>query len=245
MELIQYWRLIVQNRIVIGASTLVGLVIAAAITFTTTPLYESQAQIFVSTPSSSLDIQPKIDEYRIVGPTAGSVGITSIRSGDGTTSSTIVSVTLDSELVGLDVDTAFQVNGINASGYDGQFVVSEITDSTNFKYQVSNAPVNPLPTTTGSTVTLQVDTVTSASPYIFNISLRSVFGMCGVLSDGDKATGFKSMVIAQFTGIGLQKDKNAFVKYDPSLNLPRERYFFIVSFFLKILLLSNALIHFS
>jgi hypothetical protein len=30
MELIQYWRLIVQNRIVIGASTLVGLVIAAA-----------------------------------------------------------------------------------------------------------------------------------------------------------------------------------------------------------------------
>ena len=56
MELIQYWRLIVQNRIVIGASTLVGLVIAAAITITTTPLYESQAQIFVSTPASTLDI---------------------------------------------------------------------------------------------------------------------------------------------------------------------------------------------
>ncbi len=56
MELIQYWRLIVQNRIVILASTLVGLVIAAAITFTTTPLYESQAQIFVSTPASTLDI---------------------------------------------------------------------------------------------------------------------------------------------------------------------------------------------
>ena len=56
MELIQYWRLIVQNRIVIGVSTLVGLLIAAAITFTTTPLYESQAQIFVSTPASTLDI---------------------------------------------------------------------------------------------------------------------------------------------------------------------------------------------
>jgi hypothetical protein len=38
--------------------------------------------------------------------------------------------------------------------------------------------------------------------------------MCGVLADGDKATGFKSMVIAQFTGIGLQKDDNAFVLYD-------------------------------
>jgi non-specific protein-tyrosine kinase len=56
MELVQYWRLIVQNRIIIGASTLVGLIIAAAITFTTTPLYESQAQIFVSTPASTLDI---------------------------------------------------------------------------------------------------------------------------------------------------------------------------------------------
>jgi non-specific protein-tyrosine kinase len=56
MELIQYWRLIVQNRIVIGVSTLVGFIVAAAITFTTTPLYESEAQIFVSTPASTLDI---------------------------------------------------------------------------------------------------------------------------------------------------------------------------------------------
>ena len=56
MELIQYWRLIVQNRIIIAASTLLGIVAAAAITFTTTPLYESQAQIFVSTPASTLDI---------------------------------------------------------------------------------------------------------------------------------------------------------------------------------------------
>ena len=56
MELIQYWRLIVQNRIIIAASTMVGLIVAAAITFTTTPMYESQAQIFVSTPASTLDI---------------------------------------------------------------------------------------------------------------------------------------------------------------------------------------------
>ena len=38
--------------------------------------------------------------------------------------------------------------------------------------------------------------------------------MCGLFADGDKADGFKSMVLAQFTGIGLQKDNNAFVKYD-------------------------------
>jgi hypothetical protein len=40
--------------------------------------------------------------------------------------------------------------------------------------------------------------------------------MCGVLADGDKVEGFKSMVIAQFTGIGLQKDDNAFVVYNSS-----------------------------
>jgi len=41
--------------------------------------------------------------------------------------------------------------------------------------------------------------------------------MCGLLADGDKSTGFKSMVVAQYTGIGLQKDDNAFVRYDSSL----------------------------
>jgi len=170
-------------------------------------------------PSSGLDIQPKVDEYRIVGPTGGTVGISSIKAGDGVTPTETITVTLEEAFPGLSVDTAFQVNGITASGYSGQFVVSDVITTssdgtTEFKYQVSNPPLDPLPTVTGSTVNLQVDTVTSASPYIFNISQRSVYGMNGVLADGDKAAGFKSMVLAQFTGIGLQKDKNAFVKYD-------------------------------
>ena len=38
--------------------------------------------------------------------------------------------------------------------------------------------------------------------------------MCGLNADGAKATGFKSMVVAQFTGISLQKDDNAFVIYN-------------------------------
>ena len=33
-------------------------------------------------------------------------------------------------------------------------------------------------------------------------------------ADGKKATGFKSMVVAQFTAVSLQKDDRAFVKYD-------------------------------
>ena len=61
---------------------------------------------------------------------------------------------------------------------------------------------------------IEPDTVSGASPYIFNTSLRSTYGMCGMHADGNKATGFKSMVVAQFTGVGLQKDDNAFVLYD-------------------------------
>jgi hypothetical protein len=38
--------------------------------------------------------------------------------------------------------------------------------------------------------------------------------MCGLDADGGRASGFKSMVVAQFTGIGLQKDDDAFVKYN-------------------------------
>ena len=171
-------------------------------------------------PSDSLDIEPKIDEYRIVGSTGAEVGITSIKAGDGITSSNEITVTLENSLEGLDVNTPIRIEGIADEGYDGQFAVFEVISSTEVKYQVSTPPINPLPASTaGSTLNITVDTVTSASPYIFNISLRSVYGMCGLHADGSKATGFKSMVLAQFTGIGLQKDDNAFVKYNTSNGL--------------------------
>jgi hypothetical protein len=165
-------------------------------------------------PSSGLDIQAKIDEYRIVGPTGGEVGISSIKSGNGVVSTQIITLTTVGSVPGLDVDTPFRIRGITSPGYNGQFVVTEKLSDTVITYQVQNAPLDPLPNVTGSSLTLNSDTVTSASPYIFNCSLRSVYGMCGILADGDKASGFKSMVIAQFTGIGLQKDDNAFVIYN-------------------------------
>ena len=132
-------------------------------------------------PDSGLDIQPKIDEFRIVGPTSGSAGISSIRAGDGVTATDEITVTLSEGISGLSVDTPFQVSDISATGYSGQFVVSDVlatdsTGTTQFKYQVSNPPSEALPTVTGSTINLQIDTVTSGSPYVFNISLRSVFG---------------------------------------------------------------------
>ena len=165
-------------------------------------------------PSTGLDIQPKIDEFRITGPKSGAVGISSIKAGDGSTSSNLITVTLNDPLSGLDVDTAVVISGITATGYDGQHVVTDKQSDTVFKYNVQNSPADALPSVSGSTVSLTVDTVTSASPYIFNISLRSVFGMSGLLADGNKASGFKSMMVAQFTGIGLQKDNNAFIKYN-------------------------------
>ena len=164
-------------------------------------------------PSSGLDIQPKIDEYRIVGSKGAEVGITSIRAGDGTTSSTTVTVTLETAANSFDVDTPIRISNAS-SEYNGQFVVASKVDATNITYTLQNAPVNPSPSITNAKINVSVDTVTSTSPYVFNCTLRSVYGMCGLFADGSKATGFKSMVLAQFTGIGLQKDNNAFVKYN-------------------------------
>ena len=171
-------------------------------------------------PSSSIDIQTKIDEFRIVGPTSGEVGITSIKAGDGSTATAIVTATLSQGVEGLDVDTTFIINGVADSDYNGSYAVQEVLsvnadgDTTSFTYQVSDIPLDALPAVTGATVALDTDTVTSASPYVFNTSLRSVYGMCGMHADGSKATGFKSMVVAQFTGVSLQKDDNAFLKFN-------------------------------
>ena len=165
-------------------------------------------------PSSSIDIEAKIDEYRIVGSLGLNTEITDIKAGDGVLATNVITVTLAEPVVGLDVDTPFRIQGVSALGYNGQFVVSEKLSDTQITYQVQSPPSLATASSAGATLSLQTDTVSSASPYIFNVSLRSVFGMCGILADGDKATGFKSMVVAQFTGVGLQKDDNAFVKYN-------------------------------
>ena len=171
-------------------------------------------------PSAAIDIQPKADEYRIVGPTGGEVGITSIKAGDGATATAIVTVTLASGLSGLDVDTLMEVNNVSDTGYNGSFQVTEVltVDSdgktTSYTYGVPTIPTTALPSVAGATANLSIDTVESSSPYVFNCSMRSVYGMCGLLADGNKATGFKSMLTAQFTGIGLNIDDNAFKKYN-------------------------------
>ena len=167
-------------------------------------------------PAGGVDIQPKVDEYRIVGSLGASVGISSIKAGDGVTATTTITVQTNSSIktVGIDVDTPIRITGVTAAGYDGDFVCAGVTSTTEFTYTVSNAPGTALENPSNATCNVVVNTVTSSSPYIFNCSLRSVYGMCGLYADGKKATGFRSMVAAQFTGIGLQKDNNAFIKYN-------------------------------
>lgn len=182
----------------------------------------SGRQILNDYPSTSVDIQSKVDEYRIVGSRGFESVITDIQSGNGTTSSSINTVTFETPIPGIEVDTPIQIQGVSVEGYNGQFVVSEVVGLTTVKYKTNDIPTIASPTeeqTVGATINLISDTVTSASPYIFNVSLRSVYGMCGLHADGSKSDGFKSIVVAQFTGIGLQKDDNAFVKYNPALGL--------------------------
>jgi hypothetical protein len=172
-------------------------------------------------PQSGIDIQAITGEFEIVGSKGENFIVSNIFSGDGTTSSDIITVELNRPIAGLNVNTAIQIQGVPTPGYNGSYVINEIVGPTTIRYRAVTAPAIPNPNISASTVILNVvvDTVNSASPYIFNVSLRSVFGMCGIHADGDKADGFKSIVIAQFTGIGLQKDNNAFVRFNPTTGI--------------------------
>jgi len=64
------------------------------------------------------------------------------------------------------------------------------------------------------TQTEATDSVSSASPYIFNCSIRSLYGMGGIFANGANAEGFKSMVTAQYTAISLQKDMRCWQRYN-------------------------------
>ena len=57
------------------------------------------------------------------------------------------------------------------------------------------------------------DTTRGASPYIFNWSVRSDYGMGGAFWDGAKVNGLKSMVCANFTGTNQQKDMRCWQVY--------------------------------
>ena len=192
----------------------------------------SSGRPIVDWPSND-DIEPKLAENQIVGAVQSDpIGITSIFSTsrpdfefNGAVGRSIVVTTERPH--NLNVGTPILLSGITTSSISvsddpifnaqGGAVVSDIITDSKFAFTASESPIVATAYLSGDeTVQVEPDTVTGASPYIFNCSLRSVYGVNGLHADGSKATGFKSMVLAQFTGIGLQKDDNAFILYNKS-----------------------------
>ena len=167
-------------------------------------------------PTSTTGIAPQRPEFEIVGAFASDpINIASIKSGDGTTPTSIITITTSADH-GLTTGTPIKIRGVDDLRYNLSTKVQNVTGLRTFTYLLPFVPddLAASPSTSAATVTIETDTVSGASPYIFNISLRSVYGMNGMHADGSKATGFRSMVVAQFTAISLQKDDRAFVKYD-------------------------------
>ena len=173
-------------------------------------------------PASPLGFNKKNPEWEIVGAFASDpINISNIISGNGSTANSIVTVTTETDH-GLNQGTPIRIRGVGGSGviypYNISTTVQNVTGARTFTYLLPNfnatPNLNPAPSSSTATVTVETDTVQGASPYIFNISLRSVWGMNGMHADGSKAAGFRSTVVAQFTAISLQKDDRAFAKYN-------------------------------
>jgi hypothetical protein len=165
-------------------------------------------------------IQARVEENRIVGPISDEFAVSQIiRNGQTATAFTVDELG-NPKNHGFSVGVAVNVSGVVGPTeqdqllYNGSFLVTS-AQGNQFTYQMSAEPSG---NAIGNNilVKVEIDTVDSASPYMFNLSLRSVWGINGMHADGSRATGFKSMVVAQFTGISLQKDDRAFVLYNPN-----------------------------
>ena len=176
-----------------------------------------------------------VQENRIVGPLSDSRVIESLKFNDiAGTSSCNIEVTTKVDhgyfagqfvaISGTDIDEEIEgfwpIYDISDDprkfSYRVPFVVSGIGQGLTDNKEVS---VNSAPALgQNAQVLAEVDSVESASPYVFNVSIRSVWGICGIWANGLKPTGFKSMVIAQYTGVSLQRDDRAFIRYDEYSN---------------------------
>ena len=161
-------------------------------------------------------------EWEIVGAFAADpISISTISAGDGGVPSNKVTVTTETDH-NLTEGTPIKIRGVIPIDYNIATKVASVDKSNPriFTYQLptfrTNLETLDAVNASGGEVVIETDTVSGASPYIFNCSLRSVWGMNGMQADGAKADGFRSMVVAQFTGVSLQKDDRAFVKYDKS-----------------------------
>ncbi len=189
--------------------------------------YQKVSKAFATIPDTSGDpttdqIQARVEENRIVGPISDEYRVLQITRNGQTATAVTVDEFDNPRDHGFSVGVNINVSGVTGSTgpqsepdaaiYNGSFTVTSASGNV-FTYQMQSEPSG---NAVGSNITVktEIDTVDSASPYAFNLSLRSVWGMNGMHADGSKATGFKSMVVAQFTGLSLQKDDRAFVRYN-------------------------------
>ena len=177
---------------------------------------ESTRNIDQKYPGAADGFAKQRPEWEIVGAFATDpITISKVISGDGYAAGQVVTVTTSTEH-GLNAGTPIKIKGVTTTDYNISTVVQSVTNATQFTYLLPfvRDTLPPSPGVSSASVTIETDTVSGASPYIFNCSLRSVWGMNGMKADGAMSSGFKSMVVAQFTGVSLQKDDRAFVKYN-------------------------------
>ena len=155
-------------------------------------------------PASTEGFAARRPEFEIVGAFAADpIKLVSVESGSGGNVSSVVTVRTEQDH-NLDVGTPIKISGVTPQEYNVSSKVASVNsaDPKVFTYTLESVPnelTTPASNVSGATATVETDTVGGASPYIFNISLRSVYGMNGMHSDGSKATGFRSKGVAQFT----------------------------------------------
>ncbi len=175
--------------------------------------YSKASKAFASIPTTPGELESRTQENRIVGPLqqAGQKEIST-----ASVSGALITIVTDGPH---EVFEGQQITIENVSGsysdLNGTYYVTRVNNDTELVVTKNGLSPGSIPTSDidQAIVKAEIDTVDSSSPYIFNCSLRSTYGLCGLWADGSRVSGFKSMVVAQFTGVSLQKDDRAFVKF--------------------------------
>jgi len=159
------------------------------------------------------DIEPLPPEFKIVGAvSANDIGIT---SASAISANPLTATVITQGAHGLSKDDTVRISGFTSTVYNGSWAVIGVTSERQFDVNIGAIPATAGVLLTGlEKLVIEPDNVNGASPYIFNCTLRSTYGMNGLYANGSKSSGFKSIIVAQFTGISLQRDDNAFVIYN-------------------------------
>ena len=188
------------------------------------------------------EFEERIEESRIVGPLSDARSIQSIelQQTPGLESNTNVVITLtvphdyfEGQFIaiantGIDdliegVFRVYSISSINNKQFTYRVPYASTAIGVGYALDPENPTIidsnsQPVVLNSNAVCNAEIDTTESASPYVLNCTLRSDWGMCGMWADGLRTSGFKSMVVAQYTGISLQKDDRAFIRYDENTN---------------------------